>query len=252
MKDILANLTGALALSDRTFTDLRENSSVLLRGFLLLLAVGLLVGIFQVSVSLAEGPGNTAQEGIPPAFRAMIPPDYQTMAEDSAREGAAIGADIQKLAPQAGEAFRPAANALRWIGQVLSVPLSMSFLGWMLLAGLVVHITSHWLGGRANVAQMLGLSALAFAPRVFDPIAILLNAGGGTLATIGGLVSLIVFIWGIAIYIKATAVAQNFSLGRALGAILLAFVVATVATFLLGLFAGALLALMGSALAGAR
>ncbi|MGB8644933.1 MAG: YIP1 family protein [Anaerolineae bacterium] len=257
MKELFALLTGALALRDRTFTDLREKSSVLLRGFLVVLLVGLLAGVFQASVHMLQASqANIGISVLPPSVRAMIPPPYDAMAEDYAREGAGISVDIQKLSPQAGEGFRSVTYLLDWVGMTLSVPLSMDFIGWMLLAGLLVHLTSRWLGGHASIAQMLGLTALAFAPRILDPLSIVLSgldaSTGGGLGIISSLIGLIVFVWGIAIFIKATAVAQGFSLARALGAIILAFVVAALVSFLLGLVVGALFAILGSTLAGAR
>jgi hypothetical protein len=79
-------------------------------------------------------------------------------------------------------------------------------------------LASKLLGGRATASQMLGATALYAVPHVLGIL--------GFVPCLGGLLGLVATIWGIAIYAKALAVVNDFSIGRAIAA--------TVAPALLG------------------
>ncbi len=251
---ILHLLSGALRLRTETFQSLRERSDVFYRGFLVVLVVGLLTGAFAAAVPLIEGavrPPTEAQvtqqitqgiTGFSPAagsFRATI--------EAYVREAVGISLDIRRLRPNAGRSFDPVARALDWLGQTLATPFSFSFAGLLLLGGILVQLVSSWLGGRAALAQMLGLTGLAWAPRVLNPISSLLVLGqdvsaSGALGALNSFLGFVLLIWGAVIYIKGTAVAQGFSYGKALGAFLLAGVILLVLVALFACVFGGLIA----------
>ena len=78
---------------------------------------------------------------------------------------------------------------------------------------LIVFIVAKLLGGKATVQEMLGTTALYMVPHVagiLSPIPYL-NTVALVIAT----------VWGIAIYVKATAVANQLDTGRALLAVFL-------------------------------
>ncbi len=255
--NILSLLTGALTLRTETFKTLRERSDVFQRGFMLLLLIALLAGIFDAAVPLitsAARPANQQQvtqdvlrsmNEYSPFFRNS--PGMSAVVEPYVSEGVAMGFDISRLPPNAGEAFRPIARFLEWLGAVLTTPFSFAVLGYLLFAALLVHWMSRGLGGRAAMAQMLGLGALSYAPQIFNPVLSLLALGqnltqAGALGTLNGLLGLVLFVWSTVIYVKATAIAQGFSYGRALGAILLALGLALLVVILIACLVGGLVA----------
>ena len=248
--NILSLLGGALTLRTETFATLRERSDVFYRGSLVMLFIALMMSAFAAGVPLLH-PATEAQVTAE-ALRGFMqsyngPAAMQGMIEAYIREGIAIGFEIHQLPPNAGAAFGPIARFLEWLGAVLTTPWSGGVLGYLLLAGLLVHLTSRWLGGRAGMAQMLGLSALSYAPQIFYPVSSLLTLGGtltgaGAFGALNSLVGLAIFVWSTIIYIKATALAQGFTYGRAIGAILLALLLVIGASVLLACLGGALIA----------
>lgn len=216
---------GALTLKHQTFVTLRERSDVFWRGFLVLLIAALIAGLFssiQAALHVASPPQDKEQ-AIALAianFRSSYtgPAAMSDTIETYISEGIALGYDIQNLPPRAGEGARPVVALVDYVGNVLATPFRFGWMGWTLLAGLLFQLTSRLFGGRASMAQMLGLSSLAAAPQVFSLLTSLL-ALTGALSGIGSLLGFVIAVWSAAVYVKATAVAQNFSIGRALGAI---------------------------------
>ncbi len=247
-------LGGALTLRTDTFKNLRERSDVFYRGFVLLLLIGLLAGAFAVAVPFvtqALHPLSEQQvtaEAISGFEQFSIGPGvYQSMIESYIREGTAMVYEIMALPPNAGAAFRPFKQILDWVGGLLTTPFTFGFMGFLLLFGLLVHWTSRWLGGRAGMAQMLGLTALGWAPHILDPISSLLTLGGNLtgaalFGTLNTLLGWLLLVWGAVIYVKATAIAQEFSYGRSIGAVLLAIVLILLAIVLLSCIVGGLFA----------
>lgn len=242
------NFVGALTLNHQVFAALRERSDVFLRGFLVLLVAALVAGVFA---SL----NTTARDFLPPPSKEELtqqvldnfrnnyrgPADLEPNIESYIREGVSMGYEIMHLPPRAGEGARPVAAILSYVGNVLATPFSWMWVGWTLFAGLLIHLASRLLGGRANIAQMLGLTALAAAPQILTSVTNVLTliASNGGLGLFGGLNSILGFVisvWSAAVYIKATSVAQNFSLARALGAVVLG-----IAFFILGIILAAIL-----------
>lgn len=251
---ILVMISGSLSLKDSTFRSLRDRSDVFYRGFLVLALVGLLAGLFAAGVELTTRVLRPANEKLvtEEAVRGFEssyygPPEGRPVIEAYITEGVAMGFEVSRLPPRGGVAFRPFARVLNWLGQGASIPLGGGFLGMLFVGGLLVHLSSRWLGGRSGMAQMLGLSALAFIPHLLDPVSSLLGlagslTGSGAFAPIQSLIGLVVFVWGIVIYVKATAVAQEFPYGRAVGAVLIAFVLGFLLVVLVAVIFGALVA----------
>ncbi len=223
----------ALTLKTQTFVALRERSDVFLRGFVVLLCASLVAGLF---IAL----DGTVREFLPPPSKEAIirqavgnfqnsyngPPELQPVIESYIREGVSMVYELFGLPPRAGEGARPVAAVLNYIGNVLATPFSWTFAGWMLFAGLLFQFSSRLLGGRASINQMLGLTALAAAPQIFASLTSLLNliatvGNAPLLSGVNGVLGFVLAIWSAVVYVKATSVAQNFSLARSVGAIAL-------------------------------
>lgn len=255
-------LLGALLLRHQTFVSLRERSDVFLRGFLVLLVVGLAVGF-------AAGLEGVSHKVSPPPSQAQIlaqveaglntgprvPPEFRALIESYVTEIVSLVYEIIALTPRGGEFARPIASFLVLVGTTVAVPFSWPWAGWLLFAGLVFHLTSRWLGGRAGIAQMLGLTALAAAPQLLLVVGslftILQTLLGVPLGFLVSLIGFVVAVWSAVLYIKATGVAQGFSWLRALGAIALGYVLMIGGVILLILLFGLLVGLFVAPLAGA-
>lgn len=253
---------GALLLRRQTFVALRERSDVFLRGFLVLLAAGLIVGLFMgLEGAVARSVPPPSKDAVIAQALANFDDRYRGDAETRAliepfiTEGVSMVYEIMALTPRGGELARPVATILELIGTTLALPFSWAWAGWLLFAGLLFHLTSRWLGGRAGIAQMLGLTALAAAPQIL----LALGALFGILQTLAGaplgfLVSIIGFlaaIWSAVVYIQAVSVAQGFSWLRAIGAIALGYVVLIGVFIALVVLFGLLVSLFVVPIAGA-
>lgn len=254
-------LIGALLLRQQTFLTLRERSDVFLRGFLVLLVVGIAVGF-------AVGLEGVSRKAVPSVSKAQVleqiesrlntgpqmPPALRALIESYVTESVSMVYEIIALTPRGGEFARPIASFLVLVGTTVAVPFSWPWAGWLLFAGLVFHLTSRWLGGRAGIAQMLGLTVLAAAPQIFLVVSslftILQTLLGVPLGFLVSLIGFIVAVWSAVLYIKATGVAQGFSWLRALGAIALGYVLMIGSVILLVVMFGLVVSLFAVPLAG--
>jgi hypothetical protein len=104
------------------------------------------------------------------------------------------------------------------------------------LAGLalgtgVLQLSSYLLGGRGGYAGLFTGLGFAQVPQVFGvPLTAVARLAGGPGAILSGLLSLGLWIWGVALATVAIRENHDFSTGRALAALLIPFVV------LVGLF----------------
>jgi hypothetical protein len=112
-------------------------------------------------------------------------------------------------------------------GFPLSVVSLVTWLGY----GLWVMLLAKLLGGRGTLAGFFGTSALYAVPHVLTFFA--------WVPCLGSVLGLIAFVWGIVIYVKATLVSHELSVGRALVAVFAPMLVIV------------LLVLVGAALVGA-
>ncbi len=227
------NFVGALMLKHDTFVELRERSDVFLRGFVVLLFAALVAGAFA-SLSNAIGtvtPLVTKDQVLAQAnaiFESADfgPPEIKTQIQPYVTEIASMMYELENLPPRAGESVRPVVAFLNFVGGTLATPFRWEWIGWTLFAGLLFQFSARLLGGQASMAQMLGLTTLAVAPQIFSSVTSLLTligtvSGVGLLASASGVVGFGIAVWSAAVYVKATSVAQNFSMGRAVGAIAL-------------------------------
>lgn len=227
---------GALTVNSKMFDALRERSDVFWRGFMVLLFAGLFAGVFgALPGAISEIAPQATKEQVIQIARAQFESNYRGPAQDKATyeeyvdDIASAVYDVIHLPPRAGEGARPVAAVLGYIGNVLATPFSSRWIEWILFMGLLFHFTARLLGGRASMAQMLGLTALATAPQIFFSLVSVLMLVQNATATplIGVLVGALGFVislWTAVIYVKGTAVAQKFTVWRAIGTIVLGYV----------------------------
>jgi len=235
MSELLRTARGALLLDEETFVKFKTSHNVFARGVLLIVVVSLIVGLVGSVVQLVGGltalpfsvQRQSIEQEISRAFRSMpgmdvdmemleeIILDWTSIGlelEEIILDWTSIGLDIAESINQLPTPLpRPAGNILRAIGSTVSAPL-LRLSGWMFFT-LIVFGVAKLMGGRATVQEMLGTTALYIIPHIagiLNPITCL-----RTLAWV------VATVWGIVIYVRATAVANEIDNGRAALAVFL-------------------------------
>ena len=221
IKELLRTARGALLLDEETFVKFKASHNVFARGILLIVVVSLIVSLVGSAVQLVGGltappfsvQRRSIEQEISRGFRSMPGMDVDMeMLEEMILDWTSIGLDIaESIGHLPTPLPRPAGNILRAIGSTVSAPL-LRLSGWMFFT-LIVFVVAKLMGGRATVQEMLGTTALYIIPHIagiLNPITCL-----RTLAWV------VATVWGIVIYVKATAVANEIDNGRAALAVFL-------------------------------
>ena len=217
--EMLQLARGALFLDTQTFAAQREDRDAFRKGVLLVVIITLLAGSLSFIVSTVKGflpPKWDAQreeveDQISQVFK-FLPFDMDAKTEGmilgSIEAGLDIGFEIAQLpAPLP----RPVKDFLQALGGWITAPL-LRLGGWMGYAFWVL-LVAKLLGGRATLSQMLGCTALYVAPQILTILQVI--------SCLGPILGFVAFVWGLVIYVKATAVANELSSGRALLAVIL-------------------------------
>ena len=235
MSEMIGILRGALTLDTKTFSDLKASPDVFRKGLTILVVVGLIVGLVTALVGTAQGllanPAADlaqARAATEQQMKQFMPPEASAMFLDNMSMGFRIAERIER------ETKSPLPHSVRVVFQQIGVIVSYPFgwLGSLLLYGALVHIAARLLGGRGTIAQMWGLTSLTVGPYILSVVTVLVNVipfAGGCLAFLIGIAE---FFWGAAIYVKATSVAHEQSLGRGLAAVLSPIIAAILASLL--------------------
>lgn len=209
----------ALFLDTQTFVAQREAQDTFRKGVLLIVVVTLLAGSLSFVVSTVKG-------FLPPRWDAQrekvenqisqvleflpfeMDAETKRMVVGSIEAGLDIGFEIAQLPTPLP---RPVRAFLQALGGWITAPL-LRLGGWMGYAFWVL-LVAKLLGGRATLSQMLGCTALYVAPQILTILRVI--------PCLGSILAFVSFVWGLVIYVKATAVANELSLGRALLATIL-------------------------------
>jgi len=221
-------LWGSLLLRPASLTSLRNASDIFKQGLLILIAAGLVVGLVNSAIQLADAlqaPPSEAtirraredfRQGMAQARAVMeIPPDVKKQIEEYVEIGLTTGLDIAKLPTRIPQ---PSGHILRALGGSLSTP--FNWLGGWMSYTLLVAIAAHLMGGKATLQQMFGLAALCAVPHLLDiipPLMGLIPMVGPLLdLSIGTVITIGAWIWGTLIYVAAVTVASEFDWARGL------------------------------------
>ena len=245
MDDRLRVAQGALAFNDDAYNAFHARHDVFLRGTILIVLVALLVSLpaFIMDVakglrgqSLTQASDVTAQfeQGLQLILPYMqkVPPTVLQQIRQGFETGTEIAARIEALPTPIPRPIGRGLEALgRWLSQPFQggLPLAAATLGTWLGYGIWVMLFAKLLGGRGDLAGFFGTTSLFALPHVLNIF--------GPLPYLGAITGLIAYIWGGAIYVKATAVSHELTLGRALLAVILpvAILLALMAVFGIGL-----------------
>ena len=239
--ELVAFARGVLTFEDATFAAHLASRDALKRGLLLMVSVALLAGLFPFLSGIASSfrPVDMAaverdvEKQIEQSMQfnpAWQDPHFQRTFKEYFQMGFAIARDIVEVKPNVS--FLPPwlDRLLRAFGEWLSQPLA--WLGAWAWYALWVMLFAKLLGGRATLERMLAATSLFVVPHLLDVLGGLLTLLGGVqvagacFGLLNMLLGLVAWAWGIAVYIKATAAANEFGWGKATLATLLPVLVA--------------------------
>jgi hypothetical protein len=217
--EMLQLARGALFLDTQTFVAQREARDTFRKGVLLVVVVTLLAGSLSFIVSTVKGilppRWDAEREKVENQISQVLEflpfemdAETERMIVGSIEAGLDIGFEIAQLPTPLP---RPVKGFLQALGGWITAPL-LRLGGWMGYAFWVL-LVAKLLGGRATLSQMLGCTALYVVPQILTILQVI--------PCLGAILGFIAFIWGLVIYVKATAVANELSLGRALLAAIL-------------------------------
>jgi hypothetical protein len=217
--EMLQLARGALFLDTQTFVAQREARDTFRKGMLLVVVITLLAGSLSFVVSTVKGilppRGDAQREEVENQISRVLEflpfemdAETERMIVGSIEAGLDIGFEIAQLPTPLP---RPVKGFLQALGGWITAPL-LRLGGWMGYAFWVL-LVAKLLGGRATLSQMLGCTALYVVPQILTILQVI--------PCLGAILGFIAFIWGLVIYVKATAVANELSLGRALLAAIL-------------------------------
>jgi hypothetical protein len=230
--ELVALARGVLKFDSATYAAHVASRDALKRGLVLLAIVALLAGLFPFLGSLVgsfqspQAEIARAQAEFERQFNQQLQsnpslrdPQFQQMFQGIMREAFGIARDIVQL--KSNISFLPGwlDRVLQALGQWLSQPLI--WLGAWAWYALWVTLFAKLLGGRAMLERMLAATSLFVVPHVLDLIGGLLTllsgiqVAGACFGLLNTLVGFVAWAWGIAVYVKATAAANEFSLGKA-------------------------------------
>lgn len=219
MRELLQLAWDALLFNHKAYVRHVAREGVLKRGLALLVLVTVLAGVISFFIGVVGDLSpmrsrQQAEQGFQQLIESMdtvqqyfdLPPRFGEQMRSNMRAGMEMGLQIDALPTRLP---KPLGRILQNLGAFLSLPFSR-MAGWVGY-GIWVLLVAKLLGGRATVSQMLGATALYAVPHVLDIL--------GFVPCLGGLLGLVATVWGIAIYVKALAVANGFSIGRAIIAV---------------------------------
>jgi hypothetical protein len=229
MKELLRFTWDVLLFRHEAYAQHVTRTDILKRGLILLVSATLVAGFLSFARDLIndlrpmsiERQRQEAEEAIQQfnqSWRDMrqftdVPPEVIEQINAYMRSSIEMGLRIEALPTRLP---KPVGGVFEALGRLLSLPFSRMtrWIGYTIWVLLIAKL----MGGRATAVQTLGATALYAVPHVLDILHVV--------PCLGGLLGLIATVWGIAIYVKALAVANEFSIGRS--------IVATVAPALIG------------------
>ncbi len=260
MRTWIRSLWDVVIFRTEAYQRLSDRRDAFMQGFLVIVVVALLAGLpgfvnqFVKGLRPAGSELSDVRAGLREAMQQMAP--YLTgmgvpsgmedqvlqQIEQNMESGLNIASEIENL-PTALP--KPIARTLEAMGAWLSVPFSSAGfpLGAAVLAtwlgyGIWVMLAARLMGGRGTLAGFFGATALFAVPHVLDFFR--------WVPYVGSWLGVIAFIWGVAIYMKATAVSHKFQGVLGVVAVLLPLVVVATLSILLIFGVGTLAVLLST------
>lgn len=218
-------LRGGLFLQDGVFVTMRDAEDGVARALHFIFTLGLIVGLVVAAAGLAKdltsepiGEIREVRDTIDEVLTRLEDYDIQLFANNRERDsfernldaGFGIAEEVMDLVADTTPAPQPVVHLLERVGKWLSYP--FGWLGMWLFWGVITLLFARMLGGTATIQQMLATTSLVVAPHVLDAFSFVPYGGP--------LLQILAFLWGVLVFVKATAVANRFGVGAAVLAVL--------------------------------
>lgn len=242
MNGLTQTMRGALLLEEDAFAKMRDAENNFARGLMMIVTISLIVGLVLSLASFVQALGTSPaeevaqfQEGMREAIETMRAfgafgggaeaEEFWRIFMQNFEAGIGMGRDIAQTVQETTPAPQPVVDFFTALGQWLSYP--FNWISTWMFYGLLTLVFAKLLGGVATIREMLATTSLVAMPHLLDALTFIPFAGT--------LIGLIALLWGLAVYVKGTAIANRLDTGRALLAILAPFVLlfALIVIFLL-------------------
>ncbi|MGD8624850.1 MAG: YIP1 family protein [Anaerolineae bacterium] len=218
MGEMLNTLWKVIALEDEAFQTWRERPNIFVRGIVLIILVSLVAGLITFGINLVTQvqPFDVQEirEAIDTSMEwqlrfnpAASDPEFERIRDQVVDVIIPMVTEIAQVPaplPQGISGFFSAVGS--WLNGVLGA------IGGWLFYGALVLFAANALGGSAKMRDFYGTVALYAVPGLLGLL--------GFIPCIGPLLVLVAFVWGVVIYVKATAVSTGLDEGRAALAVL--------------------------------
>jgi len=232
MKALIRLAWEALFLSEAPYAEMRDDSTPLVRGLVLVALVALavaLVGLVGTALEWATTPNmRDVQQVVLDGIRQM--PWYQELQSDP--EFREMFSQQYELWWRVFPALFGAPNITSAALKIITLPLGLAFV-WFLY-GLLAHLFARLLGGQEGLSQTLGCTALAVAPQLLNLATFLPYVAVGS----------VVSTWTLLCRYVALKTCHRLTWGRALAATLLPYIVFLVVISFITCLGGAAAALI--------
>jgi hypothetical protein len=248
MSQLVTFVRGVLTFDDSTYSAHVVSRDALKRGLLLLVVVALLVGLFPFLSRVVSSFRRVDIAAMQSAIEAQIErqmqlnpawqnPEFRQVFNEYFPTIFGMVTDIEALKPNVSFLPNWLDRLLHALGAWLSTPLA--WLGAWAGYALWVALFAKLLGGRATLEKMLAATTLTVVPHLLDVLVSLIGLlnsiplAGACFGVGGWLISLAAWVWGIAVYVKATATVNEFGLDKATLATVLPALLALLFIFVL-------------------
>ncbi|MFN2104616.1 MAG: hypothetical protein ACK2U5_10940 [Candidatus Promineifilaceae bacterium] len=213
METTINFIRGVVTLDEQTYRDFLGSQNVMKRGFLIFLAC-FFFAMFPVfgQTLIAKIQGLTPEEAalvqdeFISLFEQFQPAESDEMFMEMFRQNFVlsmnIGVEIEALPTLLP---KPIADFLQALGAWVSASLRPIF-PWLAYGALVL-LLAKLAGGPAVLNPFFGLTALFAIPNLLRIL--------GFIPFLGPVLELVALIWGLAVYIRAVQISQEFSGGKA-------------------------------------
>ena len=206
-------IRGVVTLDEQTYRDFLASENVMKRGFLIFLAC-FFIGTFPVFgqslITNVRGFTPAAAEEFKDQFVTIFkqfqPPGTEDEFTENFLDDYLIGVDMGvELDAIPSPLPRPISAFFKALGGWIST--TLGYIGPWLWYGALFLLFAKLAGGRGILNHFFGLTALLAVPNLLQIFSFV--------PYLGPIVMLVAIIWGIAVYIRAVQISQEFSGGKA-------------------------------------
>jgi hypothetical protein len=241
VNDTRDTLRGAFTFNSEFFRQFHARHDVFLRGVILIVVVALIAALPSFVIALVQGlnrqPATSASQAYDQAMRQAapfmqsLPPEVVAQMRQGFELGAEVATRIEALpTPIPQPVGRSLQTLAGWLSRPFggaTFPLAAAALGTWLGYGILVMLCARLLGGRGDMAGFFGTTSLYAVPHLLNVL--------NPVPYVGAIVGFIAFVWGAAIYVKATAISQEVTLERAILMVVLPLLVVLALLILLAI-----------------